>query len=193
MLPPGAPEFSAWFHRFQRSCFRLETLQRYGGSGEGDSIREFLAGGNPRPHPSKQEWMKLVRAAIDAGRSMQRVHVVVEPLSEYTSFEVVWSYAYNVAAGEDVRIVPLDRGDAWPCGIPRPGGDFWLFDDTVLMQMHYSQDGTWLGVEHLVDPVMVKAARYYRNGALHFAQPWMTYINKRPELARRVPDVQWPN
>ncbi|MGH3976500.1 MAG: DUF6879 family protein, partial [Pseudonocardiaceae bacterium] len=43
MLSPGSPEFSAWFHRFQCSCFRLETLQRYGGSGEDDSIKSFLA------------------------------------------------------------------------------------------------------------------------------------------------------
>lgn len=51
MLPPGDPEFSAWFNQFHRSCFRLETLQRYQGSGENDSIRAFLAGHNLPPHP----------------------------------------------------------------------------------------------------------------------------------------------
>ncbi|MGH3903672.1 MAG: DUF6879 family protein [Pseudonocardiaceae bacterium] len=96
MLRPGASEFSAWFHQFQRSCFRLETLQRYGGSGEDDSIRTFLAGANPQPHPGKQDWMALVRAATRDRRTMQRVHAVTEPLTDYVRFEVAWSYAHSV-------------------------------------------------------------------------------------------------
>lgn len=190
MLPPGAPEFSAWFHRFQRSCFRLETLQHYGGSGEDDSITAFLAGKNPPPHPGKREWTTLVRAAVADGRTMQRVHIVTEPLTPYACFEVAWSYAHSVAAGEDVRIIAVTEDEAWPCGIPSPGNDFWLFDDTELFHMHYDPDGTWLGVEHMSDPALVKAAQHDRRNVLHLAQPWTAYINKWPELARRVPNVQ---
>ncbi len=188
MPPPGAPEFSAWFRRFQRSCFRLETLQHYGGSGEDDSIMAFLAGESPSPHPGKLEWMALVRAAVTAGRTMQRVHVVVEPLSEYMVFEVAWSYAYSVAAGEDVRIIvlPLDAQ-------PWPRWDFWLFDDDELFSMDYGADGTWRGVEHIVAPGTVREAQGWRRTALRFARPWREYINARPDLARRVPDVQRPN
>lgn len=190
MLPPAAPEFSVWFREFQRSCFRLETLQRYGGSGEDASITEFLAGATPQPHPGKREWMDLVRSAIRDGRSMQRVHVVTEPLTDYVCFEVAWSYAYSVAAGEDVRIVPLTEGVGWPLDLPLPGGDFWLFDDTELFVMHYGTDGTWIGVEHSAEPGAVREACRWREAALRLAQPWATYIGGRPELARRVPATQ---
>lgn len=193
MLPPGAPEFSAWFSQFRRSCFRIETLQCYGGSGETDSIETFLAGDTPAPHPGKREWMQLVSAAVRAGKVMQRVHVVTEPVTDYMTFELAWSYAYNVAAGEDVRIIPLSEDEGWPSGIPRDGRDFWLFDESELFRLHYNQDGTWLGVEHVENRHWVTIANAQRRYALELAQPWLKYINNRPELARRVPDVQWPN
>lgn len=190
MLPPGAPEFSVWFRQFQRSCFRLETLQRYGGSGEDDSIRTFLAGATPQPHPGKQEWMALVHAATRDRRTMHRVHVVTEPLTDYVRFEVAWSYAHSVAAGEDVRIVAVAEGQEWPPDLPPPGGDFWLFDDTELFDMHYDTNGTWIGVEHTSDPDAVLKACRWRDAALCLAQPWASYVDQQPELARRVPARQ---
>ncbi|MGH3899738.1 MAG: DUF6879 family protein [Pseudonocardiaceae bacterium] len=190
MLPPGAPEFSAWFRQFQRSCFRLETLQRYGASGEDDSIKAFLSGATPQPHPGKQEWMALVRAAVRDQRTMQRVHVVTEPLTDYVCFEVAWSYAHSVAAGEDVRIIPLTEGQQWPPDLPPAGNDFWLFDDTELFPMRYDTEATWIGIDHTTDPDAVLQACRWRDAALHLAQPWATFVNERPELARRVPTGQ---
>lgn len=191
MLPPGAPEFSAWFSQFNRSCFRLETLQRYRGSGEDDSIRAFLAGDNPAPHPGKLEWMRLVSTAVRAGKTMQRVHVVLEPSSDYVMFEVAWSYAYSVSAGEDVRLVPIDVGASWPQHICMD--DFWLFDDQELFHMIYDDEDAWVGIDHVKDPTMIARACTVREAALATAQPWGAYISARPALASRVPDVQWPS
>lgn len=188
MLPPGAPEFSVWFRVFRRSCFRLETLQCYRGSGEDDSIRAFLAGQTPRPHHGKKEWMSLVGAATQDGRTMRRVHVVTEPLTDYMRFELAWSYAHSVAAGEDVRVIPLAEGEAWPGEIPR--GDFWLFDDTELFVMHYDADGTWIGMTHVNDPDTTLVACQQQQAAMRLAQPWVSYLSARPELARRVPTTQ---
>lgn len=188
MLAPGAPEFSAWFTQFRRSCFRLETLQHYGASGEDDSIRVFAAGGDPAPHRGKRDWMKLVDAAVRDGRVVQRVHVVREPVTPYVMFEVAWSYAYSVAAGEDVRIIAT--GDSWPVGLPHR--DFWLFDDVELFDMCYSEDGTWLGVEHANADAALWACDV-RDRVLQLSVPWQDYIAVRPELALRVPVVQWHN
>lgn len=184
-MPPGAPEFSAWFARFRVSCFRLETLQCYLGSGEDDSIGAFAAGQTPQPHPGKREWMALVGAAVRDGRTMQRVHVVTEPITDYVRFEVAWSYAYSVAAGEDVRIIPVPKGTPWPPEIPT--GDFWLFDDAERFDMHYDADGMWTGVEYRRDPVAASVACQVRDAALRLALPWAAYVSARPELARRVP------
>lgn len=122
---------------------------------------------------------------------MQRVHVVTEPLTDYARFEVAWSYAYSVAAGENVRIIPLAEGEAWPADIPL--SDFWLFDDTEFFSMHYEADGTWIGVEHLTDPGDALVACRQREAALCLSQRWVTYVSERPELVQRVPTALWPH
>jgi hypothetical protein len=48
----------------------------------------------------------------DAGRTQQRVHVVTEPLTDYLAYELTWEYGLHAAAGEDIRIIPLDTDHA---------------------------------------------------------------------------------
>jgi hypothetical protein len=178
-------EFDARFWQFRSSVFRLETLQEYRGSGEDEAIAAFQAGlAAPPDDPVQTEWEEMIRACRRAGRAMQRVHVVVEPVTDYMRFELTWAYAPNVAAGEDIRIVPV-REHEWPAGLPRQ--DFWLFDDADLFVAHYAADGMWLGVEPVDEPARVAAARRFRDNALHLAQPWQDFIARRPELAARVP------
>lgn len=178
LLPPYAPEFSSWFSTFERSCFRLETLESYGGSGEDASLTAFLAGEYPPPDDERQDWTRLVRAATGRGRVMQRVHVVTEPLSAYLRFELSWSYPQSVAAGEDVRILLVTED--WPPDIPRR--DFWLFDDRELFLMVYESAGVWLGAEHITDRLAVQQACRTRDVTLRLAQPWAEFVQRRPEL-----------
>lgn len=178
-------EFDARFRRFRSSVFRLETLQVYRGSGEEDAIAAFQSGlAEPPDDPEQADWEEMIRANLRAGRVMQRVHVVVEPLSPYMRFELTWAYAPNAAAGEDIRIIPV-RENEWPPELPRQ--DFWLFDDIELFAAHYADDGMWLGVEPVTDPAQVEVARRLRDVALRLARPWREYMAARPELAARIP------
>ncbi len=189
-VTPSAPEFALQFSCFTRSAFRIETLPAYGNSGEDDSLQAFLRGHTPQPHPGKLEWMALLRAARKAGSTVQRVHVVTEPLSDYLCFELGWSYAHNTAAGEDVRIIACGDGKPWPADVPRE--DFWLFDSTNLFALRYTDDGTWMGAEHVDAPEAVARAGRVRDIALRLSQPWGVYIAQRPELGRRVPAAPAP-
>lgn len=188
MLPPSDAGFNAWFREFRRSWFRLETFQSYGGSGEDEDIRAFNAGRPLKVRAS--EYTANVRAAARDGRTMRRVHVITEPITDYIRYEVA-AYAENVAAGEDVRIVPVAEGGAWPNGVPE-ARDFWLFDDTDMYDMHYGADGFWLGFTHVTDPDALADAGRQRDAALALAQPWATYVADRPELAERVASIRWP-
>lgn len=179
-LPPYASEFSGWFSRFRFSCFRLETLRIYAGSEEDASLAAFLSGQWPPPDAERQDWTRLVRAATQSGRSMQRVHVVTEPLNDYLRFEIGWSYPQSVAAGENVSILPLVDAAQWPADIPRE--DFWLFDSTELFTMVYDGDGLWLGADCVTDPARVVAACRARDAAVHLSQPWAEFVRERPEL-----------
>lgn len=185
LLPTSAPSFHELFERSKYSIFRLETLPEYGGSGEERALAAFLAGDQ---HPARQEmldWIELVKANARAGCVMRRVHVVAEPLSDYLRFEICWGYPYSVPAGEDVRIISIPEGGAWPEDVPRH--DFWMFDSHRLIEMHYDADGMWLGVEPIDDHARIVAANHARDAALHHSVPWATYIGDHPELASLVP------
>jgi hypothetical protein len=183
-LVPGE-DFDNLFHTFRYRVFRLETLQEYRGSGEDDAIAAFNNGARtPPPDPVQDEWEAMIRANCAAGKVMQRVHVVVEPVSDYMQFELTWAYAPNVAAGEDIRVIPIRHGRPWPDGVPRQ--DFWLIDADLYLA-RYTDDGTWVGVEHIDDPQAVSAAGQWRRAALHHAQSWRKFIGNRQALAARLP------
>ena len=181
----NAPGFDDHFERAEVNVFRLETLQCYGNSGEDPALAAFEAG---EPHlitPGKREWIALVRDRTAAGCTMQRVHVVREPVTDYLRFELTWGYQPNVAAGEDIGIVPVPAGDPWPTGIPERT-DFWLFDFRVLYALRYDPNGSWLAAEQVTERAAIHQANRWRETAIPLATPWRLYIDSHPELARIV-------
>ncbi len=178
LLPPD--EFRRVFDTYKLSVFRLETLQEYREPDETAMLAAFQSGQAWPPDPSKAEWLEAVRSARRSGRSIQRAHVVQEPLSEYLVFELSWGYAPNVSEGEDVRIVRVPPGNSWPEQLPQQ--DFWLFDASQLYLQHYDDGGTWLGVELDTEPSHIVAACRWRETALHMGVPWLDYVSTQPQL-----------
>lgn len=174
------------YSRAQQRIFRLETLQEYRGSGEDDALGAFRAGRPPVPSQGKAEYVAMVRDAVRRGCSVQRVHIVQEPLSVYCQWELTHSYVPNAQAGERIGIIPF-AGTRWPASLPRR--DFWLLDDTMFWLL-YSDDGRWLGVEHVSDPTRVALAHHWRDRALAQSVPWSAYVHSRPELAQHLEVTQ---
>lgn len=141
------------FENAQHTIFRLETLQHYAGDPE-DELGE-----------AKQHWCDLVRRRVADGVTMQRVHLVKYPLTDYMRFEMAWSYPPNIAAGEEVRIA-LD-GD-WST-------DFWMFDDREVWVMHYNPAGDLLYAEQVTRPQAVQSAVQIKREALDGSTPLVTH------------------
>ena len=79
--------------------------------------------------------------------------------------------AYNVAAGEDIRILDLTSSPAPDV----PDHDFWLFDESVVVQMLYRPDGAQIGRELVEDPDIGAYLRYQAavwQGAVPFSEYW---------------------
>ena len=172
-------EFDALFTSFKYTAYRLETLQAYDVSYEVEPFQAFMAG-HPRPaDSSKDQWVGMIKAAVEAGKVFQRVHVVIEPLTAYLRYELGWSYPPNVEAGEDIRILPVKSG-RWPV-LPRH--DYWLFDSSDLWVMEYTDDGTFRWIERIYDPGMTVRHAYWRDAALHEAIPYRDYIQRAGLLA----------
>src|SRR6266498_3070001 len=81
MLAADSEEFGRLFETFEHTAFRLETLDRYTVPEEDEALRRFLAGEPPDPDLFVS-WFTLVRAATAAGKAVQRVHLISEPLTD---------------------------------------------------------------------------------------------------------------
>lgn len=84
-------------------------------------------------------WSTTLQAHVAAGRLVRRARVVSEPLSDYRR----WSYSIAcpmVDAGEDIRWVPRRLVSS----IGLPGNDFYLFDDRLVVFLHYAGSGLGL-------------------------------------------------
>lgn len=165
----------AWrtfFDSYQREAFRLETLPVYDVGSEQAEYETFLATG-ALDIADDDPWLTRVRHFRATGRWIGRVHVISGPLTDYLRYEFA-VYRFTVAAGEDVRI--LDLTDQHDPGLPAE--DFWLFDDSSIVRMDYSPDGTQLGREALddTDPTPYVA---WKRLALQHAVPFTDYCAKR--------------
>ncbi len=172
------PAFEAAFAGVQQSWFRLETLQAYDAPSEREPLRAFLAG---EPHPPATEpskaWTAMIQTHVTAGRQLRRVHVIEEPLTPYVEFELAWGYAAGIAGGEDIRVIPVQRGQ-WPAGLPHE--DFWLFDSAAVWRMDYDSAGHVLGAELFDDPDYVARRLAWRDTALRTAVPLDDYLADAP-------------
>lgn len=122
-------EFSALFENFERPAFRVEARDRYDVEDEREQFAAFLEGKHLRPRTAESDpWLALIAAGRAAGRLIERVRIVSEPLTEYTRFEFA-AYRDNIAAGEQIRVLPratlADTDQGWA------SEDFWILDETV--------------------------------------------------------------
>lgn len=126
-------------------------------------MRQFIAS-EPVDLGWFQNWLSMIRAAAAEGRRFARVRVVTMPLTDYSRFGVFCSEHTN-AAGEDIRYLPRDKAEA--AGLPNH--DYWLFDSSRLVRMHFDNDENFLGGEVIGDPAEIVRHNYWRDAAWHHA------------------------
>lgn len=178
-------ELAGLFDTFTRTAFRLELLAAYNPVSEADRLAAYLAGKARPASPEREHWYAMLAAARAAGRTVQRVHVVASPLTDYLRYECEWGYAYSAQAGEDVRVLDTTERPA-PDGLP--DHDFWMFDDQQVVVMRYRADGEYVGAEW-AEPGLVDAYRLARAVAVAAAVPFADYWAAHPEYHRdRHPD-----
>ncbi|TQN32218.1 hypothetical protein FHX37_2168 [Haloactinospora alba] len=172
MTTMPASEFASRFlDSFQVSAFRLETLDSYLAENEREPYRRFLAG-EPQEPDWRRSWQQTVQTIRETARSIGRVHVVPEELTDYLKFEITCAYPASVDAGEDVRILSRSRADA--LGLPH-GEDYWLLDDARSAVLQYGPEREFLGVE-FADSDRVEQHVTWRHAAQAEAVPLHDYL-----------------
>lgn len=177
-------EFDDCFNGFASTVIRIETLQQYTVDEETQRIRAFLRG-DPRPERSVRtsSWLARIATSTVAGKSWRRVHVVDVPLSDYLRYELV-GYIESQACGEEIRIVER----APELAAAQAMGDFWLFDadspEAFAVEMHYGQEGRWLGAEHVTEPAHCARLRAAADQVWAAASPLNQFLAALPRLQR---------
>jgi hypothetical protein len=138
----------------ERSAVHLEMRDTY--SRNDPRFADWLGGFRYDPadrsswwHP----WLDTVERARARGVAVRRARIVSEPVSEYIRYEYDITFR-NVAAGEQVRWLPRRQAS----DLALPGNDFWLFDDRLVLWLHFNGEGDLLpdGWETTEDPAAGK-------------------------------------
>jgi hypothetical protein len=108
------------------------------------------------------------------------VRVLSDPLTDYERYSCEFGYAYNVPAGEDVRVV-RPNAHAMPEGLERT--DFWIINDVDAVLMHYDERGRFRGATPA--PEELDRLRRLRDAAWLVAEPFDRWWARHPELHRR--------
>ncbi|WP_374991212.1 DUF6879 family protein [Streptomyces sp. LHD-70] len=86
--------------------------------------------------PGQRPWLQLMQDTTARGVEIRRARVVSVPESDYIRFEHHLSDA-NVKAGEQIRWLPRRQASQ----LALPGNDFWLFDHSLVVFLHFAGDG----------------------------------------------------
>ncbi|MDT3398721.1 hypothetical protein RKE29_19070 [Streptomyces sp. B1866] len=162
-------DWRAKFRDFRTEAWRLETLPVYRVPQEADEFARFQAGERDFG-PREDHWIRLVQERRRTGGSIGRVHIVTRPLTEYLQFEFQRYYSLQAPVGEDIRILDVtDRDNP----LPRVQ-DFWMFDRSTIVLMHYEDDGTQISREvYEGDPAPFVE---YQRIALAESVPFLEYV-----------------
>lgn len=137
-----------YFINFKKYAFRLELSQKYTIETEKHFLEHFLKTGKFKSE-MMDKWTQLIKSNIKRGVSMQRVHVIKKPLSDYLRFEFE-SYKLTTKSGEKVFLLPQEEFDKIKTHI---NSDFWLFDDKIVLKMSYDKEGRFLGFNEIRDNI----------------------------------------
>jgi hypothetical protein len=163
-------DFDILFRAFEKTAFHLELKDSYYVPEESGPFTLFLEG-EPDDFAWHQPWLKIVREAAGAGKSMTRVRVVTVPHTDYVRWGLTVA-PLNIGAGEDIRWLPRHQA----ADIDFPADDYWLFDDRRVVFTVFHPDGRFLGGRETTDARVIDQCRSVHEQAWALAIPHAQYI-----------------
>jgi len=168
-----ADQRDALFDTFQRDAFHLELRDSYAVGSEDESYRRWKRGEPSDPADQDRPWLQRIRRVTRLGRTVRRVRVITEPISDYIHFEYD-STPENLAAGEDIRWLPRRLVPA-DVVFPLEGRDWWLFDDSLIAVGEFDGHGHPLGSRISTDTALLHQCISVRDRVWPSAIPHTDY------------------
>ena len=174
-----ADEFWRYFEDFTTLAWRWETQPTYTMPSEQQNVSNFLAG-QPKPDNHNASWHDDIRAWAQRGKTLARVRVFSEPLTDYQRYQAGWTIPGNVAAGEDVRILAAPL--AVNLGLPKY--DFWIIDSKTVVHLNFEPDGRLIDRELITNPDLEHYLSWQQQ-AIYYSVPFSEWTQHRPGTADR--------
>jgi hypothetical protein len=170
MRPSSYDELNELCKGITKSFVHLETRDAYGTEVELPHMATWRRG-EPDDFAWLGWWLEMLRGHRAAGRSCRRARIVSEPLSDYQR----WTLSHApvlIDAGEDIRYAPRPRLTT----VALPGsGDFYVFDDSLVLFLHYAGSGTNTSFEIADDPHTAQSCRQAFETVWNIALPFREY------------------
>ncbi|MGW0910687.1 DUF6879 family protein [Streptomyces sp. NPDC002784] len=165
-------EWRRTFDAFQRDAWRFEAQPTYTMPKETENVARFLRR-EPKPTDHNSRWHERVHDYVASGRSIGRVRIVRQPLTDYQRYQFAWGIPGNIQAGEDIRILDVTHNDY---GLPLSGTDWWMFDATQVVRLNFRPDGTQINRELFTGDI----APYleWKRIALAHSVPFFEYVKE---------------
>ncbi|MGH3830513.1 MAG: DUF6879 family protein [Pseudonocardiaceae bacterium] len=166
-------ERDQFFTTFRREAVHLEMRDVYATTIEETRFHTWLSGQPSDPAAEAEwwrPWFKLMTRNNQAGKTLRRLRIVSEPVTDYIRFEWL-DGAQLVRAGEDVRWLPRRHAST----LLLPGNDFWMFDRHTVAFTHFSGEGHVLDHQITTAPDVVAACAKAFEGAWSIAVPHTQY------------------
>lgn len=158
---------------FQHEAVHVEMRDVYATDVEKDRFNSWLRGERLDPDEEAEwwrPWSDFMRDNGEKGKTLKRLRIVSEPVTDYIRFE--WHDAAElVRAGEDVRWLPRRRASP----LLLPGNDYWMLDRRTVAFTHFSGDGHVLGHEATSDQRIVRMCAAAFDEAWEVAVPHAEY------------------
>jgi uncharacterized protein DUF6879 len=170
MRPASYEELNDLCRGIRKSFVHLETRDSYGTEVELPHMARWRRG-EPDDFAWLAWWLEMLRGHRAAGRTCRRARIVSEPLSDYQR----WTFSHAgvlIDAGEDIRYVP--RRSLGTVALPG-SGDFYVFDDQLVLFLHYAGNGTNASFETTNDPRTVRTCRQAFETVWDLATPFRDY------------------
>lgn len=144
-FPDCQQTFNEYFASAKHTMFKCEVLADYSAIDMGPSLRAWLDGEPERArrlYASDPGTINSLRKRRESPAEITRVHIVGEPRSRYLQWEEDVAYRSLVNHGvERVLLAPANE----LLGLWLPEGDYWMFDDSRVVQWDYSHTGEVTG------------------------------------------------
>lgn len=168
-----ASQRDALFDTFERDAFHLELRDNYHVDSEDESYLRWKRGEPPDPGEFQRPWLQRVRQVAMSGKTVRRVRVITEPISEYIRFEYDGT-PQNISAGEDIRWLPRNHVPK-DIVFPLEGLDWWLFDGYLVAAGHFDDHGRPIGSEISTEPALIRQCVSVRDRLWSIAIPHSEY------------------